>query len=117
MALQLELPLELAVERQPGSKKGASRWLADRALDKIRNRFGWESGLAMPRLCWERPVPFPTHFANLPKRNCDHLTEWQISKRVLGLCNGSGLSFHFSARKLDHFFQPLGFPHTSRSPS
>jgi DNA polymerase-4 len=42
--LQLELPLGLADERrQPGSRKGAARWLADRALDKIRNRFGWEA--------------------------------------------------------------------------
>ena len=59
MALQLELPLGLAdEERQPGSKKGASRWLADRALDKIRDRFGWEAaGYASVVLGASRSVP------------------------------------------------------------
>ena len=43
-ALQLELQLGLADEaRRPGSKRGASRWLADRAMDKVRGRFGWEA--------------------------------------------------------------------------
>jgi len=42
--LQLELPLGFADEaRRPGSKRGASRWLADRAMDKVRGRFGWEA--------------------------------------------------------------------------
>ena len=42
--LQLELPLGLADEgRRPGSKKGMARWAADRAVDKIRKRFGWEA--------------------------------------------------------------------------
>jgi DNA polymerase IV len=40
--LQLELPLGLADEgRRPGSKQGMARWAADRAVDKIRERFGW----------------------------------------------------------------------------
>ena len=40
--LQLELPLGLEDEgRRPGSKKGIARWEADRAVDKIRDRFGW----------------------------------------------------------------------------
>jgi DNA polymerase-4 len=40
--MQLELPLGLADEgRRPGSKKGIARWAADRAVDKIRDRFGW----------------------------------------------------------------------------
>jgi DNA polymerase IV len=39
---QLELPLGLDDEgRRPGSKKGMARWAADRAVDKIRERFGW----------------------------------------------------------------------------
>jgi DNA polymerase-4 len=43
-ALQLELPLGLADEdRRPGSRKGAARWLADCAVDMIRERFGWEA--------------------------------------------------------------------------
>src|SRR5215472_3376776 len=40
--IQLELPLGLADEgRRPGSKQGIARWAADRAVDKIRDRFGW----------------------------------------------------------------------------
>src|SRR6516165_10259171 len=41
-AVQLELPLGLEDEgRRPGSKKGMARWAADRAVDRIRERFGW----------------------------------------------------------------------------
>jgi DNA polymerase IV len=42
--VQLELPLGLGGEkRRPGTKRGMARWTADRAVDKIRNRFGWEA--------------------------------------------------------------------------
>jgi DNA polymerase IV len=42
--LQLELPLTLDDDRRrPGSKRGVARWLADRAVDAIRDRFGWEA--------------------------------------------------------------------------
>ncbi len=42
--LQLELPLGLPGEaRRPGTRRGASRWMADRAMDKVRDRFGWEA--------------------------------------------------------------------------
>lgn len=42
--LQLELPLGLADEaRRPGTRIGAARWGADRAIDAIRDRFGWEA--------------------------------------------------------------------------
>ena len=42
--LQLDLPLGLADEvHRPGTKKGAARWSADRAMDKIRDRFGWDA--------------------------------------------------------------------------
>jgi DNA polymerase-4 len=42
--LQLELPLGAADEpRRPGTARGASRWLADRAMDKVRDRYGWEA--------------------------------------------------------------------------
>jgi len=58
-ALQLELPLGLADERrQPGSRRGAARWLADQALDKIRDRFGWDAaGYASVMLGASRSVP------------------------------------------------------------
>ena len=42
--LQLELPYRLdADKRRPGTAKGAARWMADRAMDRIRDRFGRES--------------------------------------------------------------------------
>ena len=42
--LQLDLPLGLADERRrPGSSQGLARFVADRAVDKIRDRFGWEA--------------------------------------------------------------------------
>jgi DNA polymerase-4 len=42
--VQLELPLELKDEkRRPGTKKGMARWTADRAVDMIRDRFGWDA--------------------------------------------------------------------------
>ncbi|MBM3619640.1 MAG: DNA polymerase IV [Alphaproteobacteria bacterium] len=40
--LQLELALGLADEgRRPGTRRGMAREAADRAVDKIRDRFGW----------------------------------------------------------------------------
>jgi DNA polymerase-4 len=58
-AVQLELPLGLAdEERRPGSRKGTARWLADRAVDMIRERFGWEAaGYASVVLGPSRSVP------------------------------------------------------------
>ena len=42
--VQLELPLGLdGEERRAGSRKGTARWAADRAVDKIRDRFGWQA--------------------------------------------------------------------------
>jgi DNA polymerase-4 len=42
--LQLELPLGLADEKhRPGTRRGAARWMADKAVDKVRGRFGWEA--------------------------------------------------------------------------
>ena len=42
--LQLELSLGLPDERRrPGTKQGLARWMADRAVDGIRERFGWEA--------------------------------------------------------------------------
>jgi DNA polymerase-4 len=58
-AMQLELPLGLEDEAgRPGAKKGVARWQADRALDMIRNRFGWEAaGYASVMLGAPRSVP------------------------------------------------------------
>jgi DNA polymerase-4 len=42
--VQLELPLGLSDEkRRPGAKRGEARFIADRAVDRIRDRFGWEA--------------------------------------------------------------------------
>jgi DNA polymerase IV len=43
-ALQLELPFGLADDgRRPGARRGIARLRADRAMDAIRERFGWEA--------------------------------------------------------------------------
>ena len=57
--LQLDLPLGLEdEERRPGSKKGMARWTADRAVDKIRHRFGWNAvGYGSVLLGLSRSVP------------------------------------------------------------
>ncbi|MGP0091591.1 MAG: DNA polymerase IV [Xanthobacteraceae bacterium] len=57
--IQLELPLELADEqRRPGTKRGMARWVADHAVDAIRDRFGWESvGYGSVSLGISRSVP------------------------------------------------------------
>ena len=42
--LQLDLPLGLADDaHRPGTKRGAARWMADRAIDRVRDRFGFEA--------------------------------------------------------------------------
>ncbi|RWD18592.1 MAG: DNA polymerase IV, partial [Mesorhizobium sp.] len=57
--LQLELPLGLDDDRcRPGTRKGAARWTADRAIDTIRDRFGWQAvGYASVTLGLSRSVP------------------------------------------------------------
>jgi DNA polymerase-4 len=57
--LQLELPLGLEDEkRRPGTKRGLARWTADRAIDMIRDRFGWDVvGYGSVMLGLSRSVP------------------------------------------------------------
>jgi len=56
--MQLELPFGLEDEkRRPGSKRGMARWIADRAVDKIRDRFGWEAVEYGSALGLSRSVP------------------------------------------------------------
>lgn len=57
--LQLELPLGVEDEgRRPGTKRGAARQMADLVIDKIRDRFGWDSiGYGSVALGISRSVP------------------------------------------------------------
>ena len=57
--LQIEFPLGLDDEkRRPGAKRGRSRLSAHRAMDAIRDRFGWEAvGYASVALGLPRSVP------------------------------------------------------------
>src|SRR5215471_11866707 len=57
--VQLELPLGLEDEkRRPGTERGMARWTADRAVDMIRNRFGWDAvGYGSVALGPSRSVP------------------------------------------------------------
>jgi DNA polymerase-4 len=66
--VQLELPFGLDDEkRRPGSKRGMARWTADRAVDKIRDRFGWEAVEYGSALGLARSVP--DEFRELAERD------------------------------------------------
>jgi DNA polymerase-4 len=57
--LQLELSLGLDhEERRPGTRRGLARHAADRAVDRIRDRFGWAAiGYGWVALGGVRSVP------------------------------------------------------------
>jgi DNA polymerase IV len=67
--MQLEFPLGLEDEkRRPGTKRGMARWTADRAIDLIRDRFGWGAvGYGSVMLGLSRSVP--DEFRELAEKN------------------------------------------------
>ncbi len=66
--LQLDLPLGLADEpRRPGATRGARRWLADRAVDAIRERFGREA-MTYGELLLAGPRSVPDGFRELAEK-------------------------------------------------
>ena len=66
--LQLELPLGLHDERcRPGTRRGLARWSADRAIDKIRDRFGWDA-VGYGSLALDRSRSVPDAFRELAEK-------------------------------------------------
>jgi DNA polymerase-4 len=67
--VQLELPLGLEdEERRPGSKRGMARWMADRAIDMIRDRFGREA-IGYGSVTLEAFRSVPDEFRELAEQN------------------------------------------------
>jgi DNA polymerase-4 len=69
--MQLELPLGLADEaRRPGTRQGLARHMADRAVDAIRDRFGWQAVGYGPRLAPGSPMSgaVPDDFRQLAEK-------------------------------------------------
>jgi hypothetical protein len=70
--VQLELPLGLEdEEHRPSTKRGMVRWMADRAVDLIRDVSGGRRSDIGPS-GWDFPVRFPMSFGNSPKRTFNH---------------------------------------------
>jgi DNA polymerase-4 len=64
----MELPLGLRDEgRLPGSRKGAARGRADRAIDAIRDRFGWEA-VRYGTVALDAPRSVPDAFRELAEK-------------------------------------------------
>jgi DNA polymerase-4 len=67
-SVQLELPLRLADEpRRPGSRAGAARLQADRAIDAIRGRFG-AGAVGYGAVAFSRHRSVPDAFRELAER-------------------------------------------------
>lgn len=66
--LQLEFGLGLSDEpRRPGARSGAARWQADRAMDAVRDRFGWEA-IGYGSVVLEAPRAVPDAFRELAEK-------------------------------------------------
>lgn len=66
--LQLELSFGGHDElRRPGTRTGAARWTADKAMDKIRDRFGWEA-IGYGAVVFDRMRSVPDAFRSLAEK-------------------------------------------------
>jgi len=66
--LQLELSFGGGDEvRRPGTRTGAARWSADRAMDKIRDRFGWEA-IGYGAVAFDKARSVPDAFRSLAEK-------------------------------------------------
>ena len=67
--LQLELPIGLQDEAcRPGSKQGMARWTSDRAIDSVRDRFGWQA-IGYGPVAFGIPRSVPDDFRQLAEKN------------------------------------------------
>ena len=67
--MQLEFPLGLEDEkRRPGSQRGMARWTTDRAIDLIRDRFGWDA-VGYGSVILGLPRSIPDEFRELAEKN------------------------------------------------
>jgi DNA polymerase-4 len=67
--LQLELSFGGGDEvRRPGTRTGAARWSADRAIDRIRDRFGWDA-IGYGAVVFEARRSVPDAFRTLAEKD------------------------------------------------
>jgi DNA polymerase-4 len=66
--LQLELPLELGDDtHRPGTRRGAARWIADKAVDSVRTRFGWDA-IGYGPVALDKRAGLPDAFRSLAEK-------------------------------------------------
>jgi DNA polymerase-4 len=70
-AVQLELPMEPLVDRRrPGSPEGAARWVLDRSMDAVRERFG-KGAVSYGSVAFRHGGGVPDEFRELAEHDLD----------------------------------------------